>query len=1120
LWFGIAAFLVALCCVQTSFVHAEEITFARPDTSSPITISADKVSRWQEGKYEVLHLDGNVRIGQQSLKTSVNAGSHQAILWVEVPSDKNTNDQELAGSDSELTNQDRSAYKVIVYLEDGAAVNFGEIDKTTGRSSNRIVGPTWLGRLFTTSTVDLAVAATPISRSNRPAIFERAFEEFKKETVSRVGWPTSPSKVVQASAQVTNGNYFPGNTPMVVSPLTGVATPVAPAQANQPVFADPQFNGNALPPANNTFPGNFNREDNYSGDIYSGDSVLDNPAPLSPSLTPTPTIGPAPTPNVNSGDTDIDISARDSKAGLNFKSVPNPNNPNERVTLLEGVRIAIDSPKVAGMEQFRRDESQNVTILADNVIHWQTTLPDGRRVDEFYLEGNVVFSKDRRVIYAEQMFYNVGAFQGTILNAEVLTPVPQYRGLVRLKSAVVQQVDENNLQAYGAAFTSSRLGFPRYWLQSENLQLTRQDAPQVDPQTGLPKIDRTTGQPELGDDYFLQANSNKIYFGGKPVFWWPRFRTNLSDPSIYLRKLGVNNDSIFGFQLATGWDLFQLLGLTKPRGTDWIGRLDYLSERGIAFGSEFDYRVDGLFGRPGTAYGTYDSWFINDDGVDFLGRGRGNLIPEESLRGKVILNHRHDFAPGYQLRAELGYISDRNFLEQFYEREWDTRKDAATGFWLERNVGSQSYNLTADIRINDFFTETNWLPRYDHFLLGKPLFGDRLIWNSHSHAGYAKLKVADAPINATDLAKFDPLAWEADVGGVRAGTRQEVNAPFQMGPVKVVPYALADVTYWQEDLSGNDLLRGYGQAGVRASLPVWKVDSSIQSTLWNVNGLAHKVNFDMDAFYSDASQDLDELPLYDNLDDNSQEHFRRRFAFDTFGIVAGGDVPLRYDERNFAFRSGLQGWVTSPVSEIADDLTAIKFGVRQRWQTKRGMPGRERIVDLVSFDTQVMYFPKDQRDNFGADFGMLDYDFRWHIGDRVSLVSDGYADFFSQGLRTISVGAYAERPEVGSVYLGYRMIEGPISSNIVSASAIYRMSDKWGLKAGAQVDFGETGTIGQRLGFVYIGESFLYEFGFNYDASRDNLGFRFGFEPRFIGKPRMFRPGNVSIPPAGSRWLE
>ena len=184
------------------------------------------------------------------------------------------------------------------------------------------------------------------------------------------------------------------------------------------------------------------------------------------------------------------------------------------------------------------------------------------------------------------------------------------------------------------------------------------------------------------------------------------------------------------------------------------------------------------------------------------------------------------------------------------------------------------------------------------------------------------------------------------------------------------------------------------------------------------------------------------------------------------------------------------------------------------------MPGRERIVDLVSFDTQVMYFPKDQRDNFGADFGMLDYDFRWHIGDRVSLVSDGYADFFSQGLRTISVGAYAERPEVGSVYLGYRMIEGPISSNIVSASAIYRMSDKWGLKAGAQVDFGETGTIGQRLGFVYIGESFLYEFGFNYDASRDNLGFRFGFEPRFIGKPRMFRPGNVSIPPAGSRWLE
>ena len=112
------------------------------------------------------------------------------------------------------------------------------------------------------------------------------------------------------------------------------------------------------------------------------------------------------------------------------------------------------------------------------------------------------------------------------------------------------------------------------------------------------------------------------------------------------------------------------------------------------------------------------------------------------------------------------------------------------------------------------------------------------------------------------------------------------------------------------------------------------------------------------------------------------------------------------------------------------------------------------------------------------------------------------------------------RPEVGDLFVGYRLIEGPISSNIVTALLTYRLSDKWGLRAGSQVDFGETGTIGNNLSMIYIGESFLWQFGLNFDASRDNLGFRFGFEPRFTNRPRLFRPGGVAVPPAGSRWLE
>jgi hypothetical protein len=207
--------------------------------------------------------------------------------------------------------------------------------------------------------------------------------------------------------------------------------------------------------------------------------------------------------------------------------------------------------------------------------------------------------------------------------------------------------------------------------------------------------------------------------------------------------------------------------------------------------------------------GSYRSWFINDGGLDTLGRGTGRqeLLPEEDLRGRVIWRHRRRFEPGYNLRAEFGWISDRNFLEQYYESEWDTKKDATTGLWLERNIGTQSFNAIAQFQLNDFFTQSSWYPRLDHFVLGQPLLNDRLVWSGHSQIGDAKLHPADPPTNADELSIFNPLAWEADVEGLRAGTRQEIGVPLQIGPVKVVPFVLGDATYWGQDLTGEDISR-------------------------------------------------------------------------------------------------------------------------------------------------------------------------------------------------------------------------------------------------------------------------------------------------------------------------
>ncbi len=466
--------------------------------------------------------------------------------------------------------------------------------------------------------------------------------------------------------------------------------------------------------------------------------------------------------------------------------------------------------------------------------------------------------------------------------------------------------------------------------------------------------------------------------------------------------------------------------------------------------------------------------------------------------------------------AETGWISDRNFLEQYFEQEWETEKDYVTALRARRYNGNRMFEIYGQTRINDFFTETEWLPRIDHYTLGQDLLGQRLTWSVHNHVGYGHQKTATTPVNAAEAAQTTPMDWETDSEGVRVGTRQELSLPFALGALKIVPYVSGEAAYWKEDVNQNDVTRLTGQAGVRSSLPMWSVNPNVENRLFDLRGLAHKMTLETEVFYADSNRDLDRFPLYDPLDDNAQEHFRRRFITNGFG----GALPPEFDERLFALRSGMQRWVTAGSTEIMDDMSQVRVGINNRWQTKRGVPGRERIVDLISLDADFTFFPKADRDNFGEDFGAFTYDFRYHVGDRLTLLSDGYVDVFSQGLKAVSAGARVSRPGRGDAYIGMQSIEGPISANVLNGYVNYRMNEKWILNSGAAYDFGSTGSIGQSLSFTRIGESALVRVGAQIDHGRDNFQLFFNIEPRFLSTMGLGLVGGELVPPAGLYGLE
>lgn len=742
---------------------------------------------------------------------------------------------------------------------------------------------------------------------------------------------------------------------------------------------------------------------------------------------------------------------------------------------------------------------------------------------EIYMEGNIEFRQGDRVIYADRMYYDVRRQIGVILNAELLTPLPnlgkyEYQGLVRLKASAIRQLDQSHFAATNALVTTSRLEEPAYAFGSREILFEDDQRTIVDPATGAPVIDPFTGDAVVDHRQLAEARGNAVYVRGIPVFYWPQIATDLEKPSFLVDRVRIGDDDVFGTQVQVDFDAYQLFGIRNaPAGTDWGLSTDYLSDRGLGFGTDFSYDREGFLGLNGPAKGLWDLWAIDDNGVDNLGGGRQAIDPEEEFRYRLFGQHRQRLDNGWELSAEAGLLSDRTFLEQYYEREWDEFKSPRTGLRLKRLDDNREWSLEANAQVNNFYTETQSLPRLDHYWLGASLLDDRVTWFEHSHVAYLDYEPASFPSNPTLASQFSYFPWEADVDGERVATRQEFDLPMQVGAVKVVPFALGEFAHWGEALDGQSLDRAYIHTGVRASVPFWAVFPEVYDPLFNLNGLAHKVVFDAELSYADANANYDELPLYDPLDDIQLNEFRRRVFNPT---LPPNITDLKFDPRTYAIRSGLQGWVTSPSTEMVDDLLAARLGMRHRWQTKRGGPGRQHIVDWLTLDVNATIFPEANRDNFGQELGLLDYDLRWHLGDRFTILSDGAADFFGNGLITASLGVAINRPSRWNGYAGIRTINGPISSNVVVGSLNYRLSEKWLSFGSAAVDLGNVGNIGQTFGMTRIGESFNVTLALNVDNAKDNVGVSFSLEPRFLPNSRLSRDTGVDVPPSGAFGLE
>ncbi|MGL4422593.1 MAG: hypothetical protein ACRCZF_18135, partial [Gemmataceae bacterium] len=333
------------------------------------------------------------------------------------------------------------------------------------------------------------------------------------------------------------------------------------------------------------------------------------------------------------------------------------------------------------------------------------------------------------------------------------------------------------------------------------------------------------------------------------------------------------NDQVFGFQLLSTWDIYKLIALKAPKGHSWRLNLDYLSDRGTGFGTDYDLSAPSLFGFGNQLSSTLRLYGIRDGGFDNIGQ-RGPEPEKPDVRYRALWTYQQElFADrepetmlytGAQVnfQRQFAWSSDKNFLEQYYYQEFAFGQNQETfGFLHASNGPWYGSLLVQGGQDRKWMTETQWLPKADAALIGQSFF-DLLLYDARASAGYAQSRPATIPA-------LPVLSTEQRLNTGRFNLTQDLSVPLDVGPLKVAPYGVLDLTHYTEDLKGNSRSRVLGGGGVRSAITLSQIYTGAFSELFNVRGLNHKVTLHGNYYNAASNVPYTDLPLLDRLNDDS-----------------------------------------------------------------------------------------------------------------------------------------------------------------------------------------------------------------------------------------------------------
>ena len=715
-----------------------------------------------------------------------------------------------------------------------------------------------------------------------------------------------------------------------------------------------------------------------------------------------------------------------------------------------------------------RRQARLFELEADSLVLWRAVTDPNEKGPELsamqqtqvtgiYVSGDVLLREGQRTIRASELYYDLQYNRGLIRQA-VMRSFDVSRNMpIYVRARELRQLDASRFEADDVTLTTSEFWTPQISVEASSLRL-------VD----------VTDEPDASGEvpktsYDAEMKNVRLKYYNTTLLGLPSLRSNLQRPDVPIKSVRVGDNSTFGTSVETQWFLSRILGLREPEGTESTLSLDYYGDRGPGGGVSIDYERENYFGRV-------LGYIIEDDGEDRLGRTRKNVEIDDETRGRFLLQHRQFLAYDWQLTAEASYLSDENFLEQYYRGEFHAGKEQETLLHLKRIEGNHGLSVLAKARVNDFQNQVEEVPSLEYHWTGQSFWNDRLLFFSDTQLSRYRYRYSSEGPDG-----------EPDSFFAFTQTRNEIDLPVAVGRSKVVPFVAGTFAYedgagFQENLDGSLDARedavGIGEAGVRMSTPSWwRVYPDVESRLLDLHQLRH--------------------------------------------VITPSVAAVAY----------------TATDSVADQRNTLDLGIYQRWQTKRGPAGKRRTVDWLELNVDFVWVddssdevvgpdrflwnkpliplanplardlpPLDRRttEAFGPRHNYTSTEMIMRLSDTTSILGDAYFDMQRGVVEQLDVGFSRLCWPNLTYYVGSRYLRdvdnglGEVGSTAFTFAATYVLDPRYTAVFSQQYDFDYGANIRTDITLIRKYHRLNYALTFSVDESVDEQSLVFSLWPQGV----------------------